>query len=166
VSLLALNFPYSKEKSTYICCLCQVHYVLKENVAHTRNCSVASAHLALPLPLPLFSSVSYNSTNSPTLIHVSIKGWTIDALVLSSKSPPPPHTHTPLKDTKTTSDPHLSRSTVRWAVSSYRYLALCTHTTLGSIATSYTDYYLSNLKMKFRYVQPGVQKFSKNPRAT
>jgi hypothetical protein len=30
VSLFALNFPYSKEKSTYTCCLCEVHYVLRE----------------------------------------------------------------------------------------------------------------------------------------
>jgi len=43
VSLFALIFPYSKQKSTYTCCLCEVHSVLKEKVASTSNYLVASA---------------------------------------------------------------------------------------------------------------------------
>jgi len=42
VSLFVSIFPYSKQKSTYTCCLCKVHSLLKEkNVASTSNCFVA-----------------------------------------------------------------------------------------------------------------------------
>jgi hypothetical protein len=42
VSLFASIFPYSKQKSTYTCCLCGVHFVLKEKkVASTSNFFVA-----------------------------------------------------------------------------------------------------------------------------
>jgi hypothetical protein len=42
VSLFATMFPYSKQKSTYTCRLCEVHSVLKEKkVASTSNCFVA-----------------------------------------------------------------------------------------------------------------------------
>ena len=42
VSLFASIFHYSKEKSTYTCCLCEVHSALKDQkVASTSNCFVA-----------------------------------------------------------------------------------------------------------------------------
>jgi len=41
VSLFASIFPYSKQKSAYTCCLCEVHSVLGEGVASTSNCFVA-----------------------------------------------------------------------------------------------------------------------------
>jgi hypothetical protein len=47
VLLFASIFPYSKQKSTYTCCLYEVHSVLKEKkVARTSNFLVASARLA------------------------------------------------------------------------------------------------------------------------
>jgi len=43
VSLFASSFPYSKQKSTYTCCLCEVHSVLKEKSCQYQqlfHCSV------------------------------------------------------------------------------------------------------------------------------
>jgi len=41
VSLFASIFPYSKQKSIYICCISEVDSVLKEKVASTSICFVA-----------------------------------------------------------------------------------------------------------------------------
>jgi hypothetical protein len=42
VSLFASIFPYSKQKGTCTCCLCEVHSVRKEKKScHTSNCFVA-----------------------------------------------------------------------------------------------------------------------------
>jgi hypothetical protein len=73
--LLASIFPYSKQKSTYTCCLCEVHSVLKEKkgclhkqlfccpvrarsqqLFYHRNFLVASARLALVCGLWRFVS--------------------------------------------------------------------------------------------------------------
>ena len=41
ISLFASIFPYSKQKSTYTCCLCEAHSVLKEKKVRTSHCFVA-----------------------------------------------------------------------------------------------------------------------------
>ena len=48
VSLFASIFPYSKQKNTYTCCLCEVHFVLKEKmlpVQATVSLQCARAHV-------------------------------------------------------------------------------------------------------------------------
>ena len=57
VSLFASTFPYAKQKSTYTCCLCEVHSVLKEkSCPYKQLFSCQCAHVTATFLTPqLFS---------------------------------------------------------------------------------------------------------------
>jgi len=64
VSLFASIFPYSKQKSTYTCCLCEVHSVMKEDklpIQATVSCS------ALTFTATVLSPQQFSCQCAPSL---------------------------------------------------------------------------------------------------
>jgi hypothetical protein len=68
MSLFALNFPYSKEKSTYTCCPCEVHYVLREKIClYKQHFSCSERVFTVPPPATFPSPQQFSCQCAPRL---------------------------------------------------------------------------------------------------